>query len=197
MTWSQCCDKAVEIMRECEGCEIKIDDENEYDKAIQRHNDANLWVASQTIMQWFCNFCLHGEKFPNIPKYCSLQDRIPPIFDQNPNLKDKFISYAKENLVNLNPLLMYEYCTETLIPEFIAEERKANNDENQTRESILAKYRIKNLCMCTIYNWMEALGFKYSLRRKTYYVDGHEQPDNVAACVEYIDKYLKYERRCF
>ena len=46
-------------------------------------------------------------------------------------------------------------------------------------------------------NWLEALGFKYSTRRKTYYVDGHERPDNVEYRLEYIRRYLSNERRCF
>ena len=44
---------------------------------------------------------------------------------------------------------------------------------------------------------MHALGFEYCNRKKTYYVDGHERPDNVAYRKEYIKRYFKYERRCF
>ena len=44
---------------------------------------------------------------------------------------------------------------------------------------------------------MDKLGFKYSTRKKTYYIDGHERPDNVAYRKEYIKRYLSYKRRCF
>lgn len=44
---------------------------------------------------------------------------------------------------------------------------------------------------------MEALGFQYYVRRKTYYVDGHERPDNVENRREYIRRYFAYERCCF
>ena len=51
--------------------------------------------------------------------------------------------------------------------------------------------------MHAIYNWLEALGFKFYLHRKTYYIDGHKQPDNIGSCIDYINIYLKYERRFF
>lgn len=44
---------------------------------------------------------------------------------------------------------------------------------------------------------MEALGFQYCVRWKTYYVDGHERPDNVENRREYIRRYFAYERCCF
>ena len=44
---------------------------------------------------------------------------------------------------------------------------------------------------------MEALGFKYHPRRKTYYVDGHENSENVAYRKKYISSYLELETRCF
>ena len=44
---------------------------------------------------------------------------------------------------------------------------------------------------------MYALGFRYSVRLKTYYVDRHERPDNVDYRNKYILRYLKNERRCF
>ena len=34
MTWIQCCNKAVETMRECEDCEVRIDNDIEYTKTI-------------------------------------------------------------------------------------------------------------------------------------------------------------------
>ena len=80
----------------------------------------------------------------------SLIDRLPPIFDLNPHLKDKFIQYAKENLVDLNAELMYEFCNDKLIPELIEQDRKELEDETLSSEEILKTYRITNFCMRTL-----------------------------------------------
>ena len=74
----------------------------------EEENNSKPWVTTRTLMQWFRDLRHNNEKIVNIPKKHSLIDRLPPIFDQNPSLKDKFISYAKENLVDLNAELMYE-----------------------------------------------------------------------------------------
>ena len=178
LTWNECCKVTIEKMKEIEGCELHDSDiENE---DVENHNNiTNLWVSERTIMQWFRDFRKNRECFINVPKKYSLIDRIPPIFDYNPHLKDKFISYAKENLTDLNGELMYDYCIDTLIPELVEQDRKELEDEEATSEEILKAYRITNFSIRTLYNWLKALDFKYSSRRKMYYVDGHERPDNV------------------
>ena len=51
--------------------------------------------------------------------------------------------------------------------------------------------------MMTVYNWISLLGFKYSATKKTYYVDGHEKPDEVAYQKEYCNKYVIDKLCCF
>jgi len=51
--------------------------------------------------------------------------------------------------------------------------------------------------MQTIYRWMKALGFRYEMRRKGYYVDGHEKPSTVAYRWSFCERYLAYEMRMF
>ena len=92
---------------------------------------------------------------------------------------------------------MFEHCNEILIPKLVENEKCETDNADLTREMVLAKYRIKTFCIRTLYNWMETLGFKYSTRRKTYYVDGHERPDNVEYRKLYIQRYFRNERRCF
>ena len=48
-----------------------------------------------------------------------------------------------------------------------------------------------------MHNWIDRLGFKCSARKKTYYVNGHERPDNVQYRTEYLKMYFYYEIRCF
>ena len=105
MTWNKCCKLAIERIKEVENCELD-ESENENEE-VDIHNKAtHLWITDRTLMQWFRDFRKNNECFINIPKKQSLIDRLPPIFDLNPHLKDKFIQYAKENLVDLNAELM-------------------------------------------------------------------------------------------
>lgn len=66
-------------------------------------------------MQWFRDFRMNSEAFINVPKRRSFIQRLPPIFDDNPDMKNKFISFAKQNITNLTPELMYDYCNDELI----------------------------------------------------------------------------------
>ena len=178
-TWVQCCQEAIESIKKLEKCEFDESD-IESDEKIKEYNDTNHWVCARTVMKWFRDFRMNHESFPNVPKHRSLFERIPPIFDCNPDLKDEFISYAKANLVNLNAEIMYDFVHDTLIPKLVEQERKETGDSELTKESVLANYKIKTLHIRTLYKWMECLGFKYSTRRKTYYVDGHERPGTFA-----------------
>lgn len=98
MTWKQCCEKAFKDVKKLEMCEFD-DSDIDQDEELKTHNQQNLWICARTIMKWFRDFRMQRESFVNVPKQRSLFDRLPPIFDQNPDLKDEFISYAKSNLV--------------------------------------------------------------------------------------------------
>ena len=44
---------------------------------------------------------------------------------------------------------------------------------------------------------MNSFGFKYSVAKKTYYVDGHEKPETVAYRKQYVTQYIQDELRYF
>ena len=44
---------------------------------------------------------------------------------------------------------------------------------------------------------MASFGFKFSLSKKTYYVDGHEKPETVAYRKQYVHQYIQDEICCF
>ncbi len=46
----------------------------------------------------------------------------------------------------------------------------------------------------TVYRWMVCLGFKYEVRRKVYYVDGHEKPATIEYRRQFCHRYLTYEQ---
>jgi hypothetical protein len=45
----------------------------------------------------------------------------------------------------------------------------------------------------TVYNWLKHMGFTYSVHKKSYYVDSHEKPENVAYRRGFLQRYEDYE----
>ena len=151
-------------MKEVEKCEfesVNIDQTK-----LKDHNKSNLWICARTLTTWFRDFRMNREKFINVPKRRSLIDRLPPIFDENHDMKDKFVAHAKQNIINLTPELMYEFCNDTLIPNLVKQVKKETGDESITKDIVLKKYRMTKFCICTLYNWMHSLGFEYCNRKK-------------------------------
>ena len=72
---------------------------------------------------------------------------------------------------------MHNFVHNELLKELIEKERDESNDESITKEDVMKKLGLTSLCIQTIYNWMNQFGFKYSSRRKTYYVDGYEKAE--------------------
>ena len=69
------------------------------------------------------------------------------------------------------------------------------NDEDYDKEKLLKEYSLKKLTDTTVCNWMRQLGFKYEIRKKCYYVDNHDSPENLEYRKLFIQRYLKYELR--
>ena len=91
---------------------------------------------------------------------------------------------------------MYSFFHDQIIPELIEQEKRETGND-VTKQAMLKRYGLTTLCLATIYKWMSNFGFKYSLSKKTYYVDGHEAPETVAYRRKYVDQYLKDELRCY
>jgi hypothetical protein len=52
----------------------------------------------------------------------------------------------------------------------VPEDDQYENDNKM----LLGEYGLKVLSISIVYQWMRALGFKYEVRKKGFYVDGHE-----------------------
>mmetsp|Transcript_26808 Transcript_26808/g.33053 ORF Transcript_26808/g.33053 Transcript_26808/m.33053 type:complete len:391 (+) Transcript_26808:1059-2231(+) len=60
---------------------------------------------------------------------------------------------------------------------------------------LLGESGLKCLTTATLHKWLVNLGFKYETRKKTYYVDSHEKPENVKYRTNFIKRYFGYEMR--
>ena len=176
MTWMDCCEEALNKINEIDG--------NKYTK------------SARTIQRWHLEFRMCGECFPN-PRVRrrGRAAMLPPMLDSNPDLKEYLVTYAKENLSNLTAELLYSYLQETAMPALLEQRRRETGNGEMTMEELLKENQLKTLTLRTIYNWMDRLGFKYETRKKCYYVDNHEKPENVSYRGKFIDRYLEYEKR--
>ncbi len=68
--------------------------------------------------------------------------------------------------------------------------QKEELGEEQYKEKVrllLRPYHLTSISISTASHWLHLLGFRYKLRQKGYYVDGHENP----ATVEYRKAFCK------
>ena len=52
---------------------------------------------------------------------------------------------------------------------------------------ILKPYRLVTVCISMVQQWLHLLGFKYLLRKNSYYVDGHKK----SATIQYHQDFYK------
>ena len=188
LNWLQSCEDAIKLVHEKE--EIDKDD-----------NDDGVWKIKcpRTLTRLFLSWRRNGEKLinPHLARYGKKQWE-PKIFENYPEFREKIEKYATENLATLSAENLLSYCFETALPVVLEQRRKEKNvGEEFTLQQFLKENQLKVLCLTTICKWLEYLGFKYGPRKKCFYVDNHDSPANVAYRSEFIERYFRYERRCF
>ena len=57
-------------------------------------------------------------------------------------------------------------------------------------DGFLYLHHLKSISPSTVWQWVHYIGFRYSERCKSYYVDGHEHEDVVKKWIEFCAKYL-------
>ena len=121
---------------------------------------------------------------------------LPLFLAQNDYIKEKIVRHARSNLDQLSAELILEFVHDKILPNMIdeqkdEEEMKKCVSYEEKKKMILKQYQLTCICPRTIYCWMHLLGFKYQVRKKGYYVDGHERPATVAYWYEFVTRYLK------
>ncbi len=172
-TWKKCCDEAVSLLSKC---------------GIKQTNNA------RTIMEWYRQFKTKRNFTLFIQK-----TKLPPFLEQNQDITATIKQYCKEHLGELSVEFLLEYLHQTIIPTMVKDmhgKRKEEMGEEEYAEvvrQILKPYRLTCLSISTVTRWMQALGFKYEIRKKGYYVDGHEKPSTIEYRKSFCERYLGYE----
>jgi hypothetical protein len=185
-------------------CSIAIDkinkiDYEEQDLVSDDDEDDNFTPMKitnpRTIMEWLRIF-RQSSSFPNpsVVRQGHWKNKLPKFFENNPDLYQSFLAYARSHLSTLNGEMLHDYLVRTAIPSILAKIQKSRESE-YTMQQFLNDNGLSTLCPRTIYNWLGALGFVYSTSKKSYYVDSHEKPENVKYRAAFIQRYQSYEIR--
>jgi hypothetical protein len=168
-TWTDCCTEAV--------------------KQLNRLGHT-LTTHEKTLRRWHTVF-QKKNCFPDPhPNAVAGRAALPAIFEAFPQGLKAFCKYADENLDGLTSYKMSEYCMETLFPELHKIHNAQQNEEDKVGfKEFLQDYGLKKLAPNTVTKWMNHLGYKYSMRKKHYYNDKHESPENKAYRDEFIRRY--------
>ena len=137
----------------------------------------------------------------------SEKNNRPPLFQDYPDHWHALLRYCKVSLKNLSVQFVQRFVID-VIRKGIKEGRtidfkqsdklsKEATEKPVDDEEIELRYGIKTWCEETVRRWMKAAGFKYSERKKHFYVDNHEHPLIVAYRKEFTERYLKRERRMY
>ena len=149
----------------------------------------------RTLLRWFCSF-RNADTFSNyFPS--SKHKELPLLLSSNQYLVKDLNQYCKENIAQLCIKLVYQYLHTKLIPNLVEKIKRERNDMSYSKKQLFEEFNIKKLTVTTRFCWMHLLGYQFNPRKKCYYVDTHESPENVAYCNEFIERYFEYELCCF
>ena len=137
----------------------------------------------EILMRW--NRSFRKQKiFPHPNRYAAIGKRqLPPALDDCPEFVNKIHLFCRENLNTLTVELLHEHI-KNILP-----------DIEDTSCPAVERFKENPPSRATVDRWMNALEYTYGVRKKTYYVDNHENPMNQFDRREYCTEFLKLEGR--
>jgi len=167
------------------------------ESAVNQARLLGMKTAKCTVRNWYQEFQkernmkvkILPEKH-NVPPFCS---KIKMSQSQSNNTYvSTYMNCLKSCCVNS------EYIHETVMPKMTRESTGAVPTDKvyiNDVKKLLGKYGLKTSSVSTVCWWMKCLGFKCAVRKKGYYVDGHEKPGTIEYRKHFVSRYLTYERR--
>ena len=110
----------------------------------------------ETVRIWHQVIRENNECFPN-PQVVrrGTGPRLPPMLENNPDVKDGLLKYAKENINDLSAELCLTYLHEVAIPTLVEKRKEELEDDSITVDDILKENRLTKLSLSTVYRWLE------------------------------------------
>ena len=157
--WMECCEHSISVMSSL---------------------GFTFITRSRTLSSKHLMYRQNDDCFPNpLSPRISKKKADPPIFSKNPVLKNNIIRFCKMNLNILSIDLVKEYLEHEEIPRLLNKHEEIQNNPNYTYQELLEHNGLKKINGSTICKWMIWLVHACDIRKKTYYVDAHENPETI------------------
>jgi hypothetical protein len=155
VTWLECCTQAMHTVND--------------------FNNTTYIKFHRTIQQW------HLPSYRCFPNQNSHKKdgkaKLPRLLEENPDLKDTIIYYARDHLHELSASLLFQYLHEEALPALVEKKKEELKNQQYSKDDLLVDHQLGILTLRTVYKWIERLGFRYQPQMKCYYVVGHEKPE--------------------
>ena len=182
-TWGWCCDEAVRRVQQ-------------FRELLGENDEKDVGVKyGGTIQRWFRIWKRNSECFLNPYFVRHGKQDLPQLLQNYPTLKKNLIKTMEDNLEHLSGEFVFSYLMDTALPLVLNERRQELNNYDFSLIQLLNENGLTKLLLSTVYRWMGQLGFLYSERRKCYYVDNHEHPENKKYRRTFLKRYFEYELR--
>ena len=151
----------------------------------------------RTVAGWNVLLRANPERFPvPDPKTHKQKKPLPYLLEYfREAITLPWIEYCIRNLADLTVEQARNELITTIIPNAMADKTAMTNEDKEdaeatTKESLLKGYLDSPISFTTPWRWLRCLGFQYDNRKKSFFVDGHEQPNVVFHRNEFCKKYL-------
>ena len=157
-------------------------------------------INPRTITSWHRDF-RENSYFPNPSRHSSHKRDLPRLLHDNPDIKESLDKWCDQNIDSVSAENIHHFLIHSALPQVVKkinQERKEHGDyEEYTLTNLLNDNGLKVLTIQTVNIWMRQMGFKYEPRKKCYYVDTHNKPENVEYRRNFIKRYAEYELRSY
>ena len=168
-------------------------------KAVVALNNYGCKAAThaEVVAKWNRHFRVN-DKFPHPDPNVRMGKKHKPIlFEIFPNLEARVHEFVMSRLDCLCVEMVREVVIKDMIPDLM-KELEADNETGTVAYDLLTEYVTHPPTYNMVLRWMHAMGFTYSMKAKSYMVDGHEHPEQKAHRTKFTTEYLTtLEIRCF
>ena len=156
----------------------------------------NATISARTVAHWNNILSANCGKFPQPNQSIFTRNgRTPLLFEYFPEsiLDFKKLIFGDYNSFTVEWLRHDVICV--VNPKCVS--KTTDIGETSQEYMLLSKYSHQPLSYYTIRRWVCWMGFEQDSTKKSYYVDGHEKPEQVLHRAQFIKTYLtEIEPRC-
>ena len=123
-------------------------------------------------------FSKNGGKFPHPnPNIAADKKNTPKLLEFFPEAVTYIKKFVTENLATFSCALLDKELENKIIPALIKDAKGVPGYESSPGYHLLQQFEEKPATYGQVYRWVKYLGYTMDGQKKSYYVDGHEKPE--------------------